>query len=132
VALVDASFLIALLDPADPWHPAARKAAPAAMKLKPWRTHALALGEVVAVLGSRRGGKAARAAYESIRDTNEILMPAAGDLDAAMRHVLHHDGRLSLSDALFVHYARRHGDETILSFDADFDKAGLRRLPPLE
>lgn len=129
MAFADASFLIALLDPADQWNAQAKKGSSAAARLKPWRTHALALGEVVAVLGPRRGGKAARAAYESIRDTCDLLMPTAQDLDGAMAHVVHHDGGLSLSDALFVHYARRNGDKRILSFDAGFDKAGLDRFP---
>lgn len=125
----DASFLVALMDQGDQWHPRAQNAAPSLMRAVPWRTHALALGEVVAVIGSRRGGKAARMAYEMVRDTTELTMPTLSDLDEAMAHVVRHDGALSLSDALFVHYAARHDDATILSFDADFDKTGLRRLP---
>ncbi len=125
----DASFLVALMDEADQWHRRAQQAAPSLMRTVPWRTHALALGEVVAVVGSRRGGKAARTAYEMVRDTTELTMPTVSDLDEAMVHVVRADGALSLSDALFVHYAARHEDATILSFDSDFDQTRLMRLP---
>lgn len=125
----DASFLVALLDEEDQWHARARAAAPALMKLRPWRTHALALGEVVAIVGSRRGGKPARSAYEMIRDTMEVRTPTLADLDDAMVHVLRHDGDLSLSDALFLAYAARDDEGAILTFDAGFDRTGLTRLP---
>ncbi|MGQ0535626.1 MAG: type II toxin-antitoxin system VapC family toxin [Methanobacteriota archaeon] len=126
---VDASFLVALMDEEDQWHEAARQAAPALAKQAPWKTHALALGEVVAVLGSRRGGKVARQAYEMVRDTGVVALPTLDDLDASMVHVVRHDGRLSLSDGLFIHYASPERHAAILSFDGDFDSAGLNRLP---
>lgn len=126
---VDASFLVALLEENDQWHDAAKRAAPRLMRLRPWRTHVLALGEVIAVIGSRAGGKSARDAYDGIRDTVEVWAPAVAELDAAMPIVVRFDGSLSLSDALFVNAARDEADAAILSFDADFDKTGLRRLP---
>jgi predicted nucleic acid-binding protein len=131
VPFVDASFLVALLDARDQWHKAAKRAAPRLMRKRPWRTHGLALGEVVAVIGARAGGRAARDAYDCIRDTMDVWIPALADLDAAMRHVARFDGALSLSDALFVQAMAQEGDAAILSFDSDFDKAGLRRLPSL-
>jgi predicted nucleic acid-binding protein len=126
---VDASFLVATLDERDQWHEAAKRAAPRLMRLRPWRTHALALGEVIAVIGSRAGGRAARDAYDSIRDTVDVWVPTLADLDAAMPHVVRFGGALSLSDALFVQSMANDQDASILSFDSDFDKAGLRRLP---
>jgi predicted nucleic acid-binding protein len=48
-----------------------------------------------------------------------------------MPHVVRFDGALSLCDALFVQPMARQDGSAILSFDSDFDKAGLRRLPPL-
>jgi len=129
---VDASFLVALLDERDQWHEAAKRTAPRLMRKQPWRTHALALGEVIAVIGSRAGGRAARDAYDTIRDTMDIWVPTLADLDAAMPHVVRFDGALSLSDALFVQSGAGEDDAAILSFDSDFDKAGLRRLPSSE
>lgn len=129
MVFVDASFLVALLHERDQHHVEAKAFAPSVARQAPWRTHALALGEVVAVLGPRTGGKKARDAYEGIRDTMDVRVPTLQDLDDAMVHVLRHDGKLSLSDGLFVLYARRDGDRKILSFDADFDKAGLDRFP---
>jgi predicted nucleic acid-binding protein len=129
---VDASFLVALLDERDQWHRAAKRAAPRLLRRRPWITHALALGEVIAIIGSRAGGRAARDAYDTIRDTMDIWIPTLADLDAAMPHVVRFDGALSLSDALFVQSMAGSDGDAILSFDSDFDKAGLRRLPPLQ
>lgn len=123
---------MALLDERDQWHEAAKRTAPRHMRQRPWRTHTLALGEVIAVIGSRAGGRAARDAYDAIRDTMDIWVPSLADLDSAMPHVLRFDGALSLSDALFVQSIAGEGGAAILSFDSDFDKAGLQRIPPLE
>lgn len=126
---LDASFLVALMDDRDQWHEKARNAAPRLMRHRPWRTHALVLGEVIAVIGSRAGGRSARDAYESMRDTLEIDLPSWEDLDAAMPLVVQFDGALSLSNALLVREAHQENDAAIVSFDSDFDKAGVRRLP---
>jgi predicted nucleic acid-binding protein len=128
---VDSSFLVALLDTRDRWHPVARRAAPPLLKQRPWRTHTLAMGEVLAVIGSRSGGHAARDAYDAVRDTVDTWAPSLADLDAAMPYVVRFNGALSLSDALFISRMEREEDPTILSFDRDFDKAGLRRLPSM-
>ncbi|MHB8585054.1 MAG: PIN domain-containing protein [Thermoplasmatota archaeon] len=127
--LADSSFLVALLHDRDQWHAAARTSGAAALKKTPWRTHTLALGEVVAVLGPRVGGKAVRDAYEALRDTMDVWEPTVADMDAAMPDVVRHDGKLSLSDALFVLDGRRRGENEILSFDSGFDATALRRLP---
>lgn len=129
---VDASFLIAMADRRDQWHEAAERASPALLKNRPWVTHALALGEAVAIVGGRCGGKEAKALYDVVRDTMQIVTPTLDDMDASMPHVLRHDGALSLSDALFLHYMGdgKHGKKpVILSFDSDFDKAGVKRMP---
>lgn len=128
--LADASFLVALLDPADQWRMKAALAAPQYAKRAPWRTHNLALGEVVAVIGSRRGGKDARRAYEMVRDTLDVVVPSLQEMDEAMAIVVQSDGALSLSDALLVLWAREGGAKAaILSFDSGFDTAGVKRLP---
>jgi predicted nucleic acid-binding protein len=126
---VDASYIVALMDRRDRWHEAARRAHPRLVRVQPWRTHTMALCEVVAVIGSRAGGRAAREAYDAVRDTMDVWAPAVADLDAAMAHVVRFDGALTLSDALFVQAMAGEQDAAILSFDDDFDKAGVRRLP---
>lgn len=124
----DASYFIALVDPQDQWHRRAVDLLAHAKKRAPVRIHALALGEVVAVLGSRRGGKAAFDVYWALRDTTELHLPTAEELDASMQLVLRYGGRLSLSDCLFLYLMNQDVNSEILSFDAGFDGKGVRRL----
>lgn len=129
----DASFFVAVANPKDRWH---RDAAALARQLTghaPLRTHALAVGEVVALVGAARGGKVAQRAFVGIRDTCSIHLPSLEDLDGSMEWVLRSDGALSLSDSLFLRLMSPGRDE-ILSFDADFDGKGVRRIhqPPAE
>lgn len=124
----DASYFIALTDPEDQWHAGARRLVRVAERRAPLETHALVVGEVVAVVGSSAGGKAARQAYEGMRDNAIVHVPALDDLDEAMHDVVRYDGTLSLSDTLSLHLMRRRGIRDILSFDRDFDGKGVRRL----
>lgn len=128
----DTTFFVALMDDEDRWHAAAKALLPYAQKRLPLHVHALAVGEVVAIVGSHHGGKAARQAYAMLKDTTTIHAPSVDDLDAAMEHVLRYDGTLSLSDALYLHLMAREGASHILSFDADFDGKGVERVsaPP--
>lgn len=124
----DASYYVALMDPKDRFHEDAVALLAYADSRSPLHIHALALGEVIAVIGSSKGGKAARQAYLGIRDTATILAPVVEDLDEAMSHVVRYDGELSLSEALFLHCMAREEGSEILSFDAGFDRPGVRRI----
>ncbi|HLE46698.1 MAG TPA: PIN domain-containing protein [Candidatus Thermoplasmatota archaeon] len=127
----DASFFIALADPKDRWHDSAVRLLPWAEGRKPLHVHALVLAEVVAVIGSAKGGKAARAAYDALRTDARVHLPSISDLDDSMELVVRFDGRLSLSDALSLELMGRLGVREILSFDADFDGKGVtRRISP--
>lgn len=125
---VDASYFIALADPKDRWHEAATGLLPYAEARHPLHTHALVLAEVVAVVGSARGGKAARVAYDGIRDGTRLHLPDLPSLDESIGLVVRFDGGLSLSDALSIEIMRREGIGKILSFDEDFDGKGVRRV----
>lgn len=129
---VDASFFIALLDPHDQWHEAAKALVPYVERNGPLVTHLLALGEVIAVVGSARGGKAAREASEVLYDTTEIRYPSARDVERAMELVVRYDGTVSLSDGLLLAYAGLDSRRRVVSFDAGFDQKGFERLsrPP--
>ena len=128
----DASFYIGIADPKDQWHRAATDLLHFAQARSPLHTHALALAEVIALVGAVRGGKGARLAYESIRDACVLHLPTLDDLDESMRIVVRHDGALSLSDALTLHLMAREGARQVLSFDKDFDGKGVVRVhaPP--
>ena len=127
---VDASWLIALANQRDQWHAQAKALVPYLAARRPFHIHALAVGEVIAAVGSAGGGKAAMQAYHTIRDNAVVHCPDREGMDAAMQVVLKHDGTVSLSDALFVVLMGK--DDEIVSFDADFDKAGVKRVgaPP--
>lgn len=125
---LDSSYLIGLTDPSDPWHRAATNILEDVEERAEAHTHALALAEVVAAVGSRQGGRTARDVYEAIRDDTILHMPTLERLDEAMTFVTHYDGTLSLADALFLVLMRETGFNEIASFDADFDKPGIERL----
>lgn len=128
----DTTFFVALMDDQDQWHKKAAALLDYAEKRMPLHVHALAVGEVIAIIGSHRGGKAAREAYAMLKDTTQIHTPSIEDLDAGMEHVLRYDGTLSLSDALYLHFMERDGVKSIISFDDDFDGKGVERVsqPP--
>ncbi|HEX9815774.1 MAG TPA: PIN domain-containing protein [Candidatus Thermoplasmatota archaeon] len=125
---LDASFFIALADPKDQWHAAAVGLLPRVKRNRPWHTHALVVAEVVAVIGSALGGKAARTAYHSMRDEATVHVPALDDLDESMGLVVQYDGGLSLSDAWSLRLMRLHKVSSIVSFDSDFDGKGVERM----
>jgi len=122
----DASYFIALAKRDDKDHAAALGIARRAHRHR-IITHSLALGEIVALVGPHLGGRRAREVYDAIRDSAEVMVPTLDEMDEAMSIVLRHDGRLSLSDALLVLAAKPNGD-AVLSFDADFDRAGVKRV----
>jgi len=127
--LLDASYLVGLLDASDQWHERARRSFPSLSKRRPWRIHTLALGETLTIIGARYGGKAIRDAFERIADTTQRLSPDDAAIEGGLQAQVRFDGVLSFSDALTVHYAEQLDDREILSFDADFDRKGLTRLP---
>lgn len=129
---VDASYFIALLDPDDQWHEAAKALLPYLERNGPLVTHLLALGEVIAVVGSARGGKAAREASEILSDATEIRYPSPRDVERAMDLVVRYDGTVSLSDGLLLGYASLDPRRRVVSFDAGFDQKGFERVarPP--
>ncbi len=116
----------------DHWHDRAVALVPFVERHGPVATHALVVAEVVALLGARGGGKAARTGCAMIHDAARVRVPTAVDLDAAMDIVVRYDGGLSLCDALSLHYVADEDVRDILSFDADFDGKGVRRVcePP--
>jgi predicted nucleic acid-binding protein len=128
----DTTFFVALMDADDQWHEQATALIEWAEKRAPLHVHALAVGEVIAIVGTHRGGKAARQAYAMLKDTTEIHLPSASDLDAAMDLVLKYDGTLSLSDALYLRFMAATDAKQIISFDRDFDGKGVERVtkPP--
>ncbi len=125
---LDASFFVALADPKDQWHAAAVALLPKVKKNRPWHTHALVVAEVVAVIGSARGGKAARTVYASMRDETIIHAPVLDDLDEGMGLVVRYDGTLSLSDAWSLGLMGIHKIASIVSFDSGFDGKGIARV----
>ncbi|MFA5860806.1 MAG: type II toxin-antitoxin system VapC family toxin [Candidatus Thermoplasmatota archaeon] len=128
----DTTFFVALMDEDDQWHEQAQALLAFAEKWSPLQVHALAVGEVIAIIGSHKGGKAARQAYAMLKDTVQIHVPTIDDLDAAMEHVLRYDGTLSLSDALYLHMMKLAEAKQIISFDDDFDGKCIERIsdPP--
>lgn len=127
--LLDASFVIALLDPKDQWHKAAKAAWPMVAKDPVRLVHTFTIMESVNTVAPRRGGKLAQIVYDTLWDECQVVEPDRRMLDDAMDVVLRFDGGLSLSDALSVHVVQSRRLKAIVSFDRDFDAAGIARVP---
>lgn len=80
--------------------------------------------EVLAIIGSRLGGKAAMAAWQFIDDTAEVVFVERRQWEAALDLVLSRDGRVSMADASAVVLMRESGLRRIASFDEGFDGFG--------
>jgi predicted nucleic acid-binding protein len=83
---------------------------------------------------ARRLGDRRQAAAEALAVTTLCRLHAVEPQDASQAAELFAaSGRLSARDAVFAAVAARHGLETILSADADFDELpGLRRVDPAD
>ncbi len=116
---VDSSFWVGLVDSRDQWHPRAREL----QRVVPVGASVLDLtiAESVTIVGSRRGGKAARDLFQFFCDSCRIVFLDRDLLDESMDLHLARDGRLSLTDCATVQAMLRDRDRTILSFDSDFD-----------
>ncbi len=124
---VDSSYWVALTDVKDQWHDRA-------VTLKDRIRDGvivldLAASESLTIVGSRLGGKAARALYNFFLDSCTLQYLDSGLLEDAMDRHLTHDGRLSVADCAMVEAMIRSGDRRIVSFDRDFDAVrGLSRV----
>jgi predicted nucleic acid-binding protein len=125
---VDASYLVALADPQDPWNDDAKALREEVEGGRPLHIHDLAVAEVVACVGPRRGGTVARGVYESIRDDMILHVPTGEDLDEAMDRVVRYDGAISLSDAYALQVVEAEDLDGVASFDDDFDQVGVERV----
>lgn len=124
---IDASYWVGLTDARDQWHPRA-----VALRGRVPKNPAvldLAVAEAVTIVGSRRGGKPARALYQFFCDSCRIVCADAELLGSAVDRTVSRDGGLSVTDAATIEAMRRDSETEILSFDADFDGiAGVTRV----
>lgn len=123
----DSSYFVALADARDRWHEDAlrvRRRVP-----QEFLVSELVVAESVTIVGSRRGGKAARTLYEFFVDACEVAFSDAPLLAEAMALHLAYDGRLSVADCVSLALMGRRRIQEIVSFDKDFDHVrGLRRV----
>jgi predicted nucleic acid-binding protein len=123
----DSSYLIAIADQRDQWHPRARELAEETDD--DLLVTDLVLSESVTAVGARGGGKAGMALYDFIMDSCEMVFATPYLLDRSMDIYLRHDGTLSVADALTVQVMKNKRVKEILSFDSDFDKVkGIKRI----
>lgn len=115
---LDASYLIALANPRDRHHKDALRKLELMEKTGAQRhTHALALGELSAVLLKVQQGKDVARVLRDVMDDCEVADVDEEAIHAALRLVTQYN--MSLSDALLLHGCLAdEGD--VVSFDADF------------
>jgi predicted nucleic acid-binding protein len=123
----DASYWVALVNDDDRWH---SRAVELSSKV-PLGVGVLdlAASDALTIVGARLGGKAAQTLYQFFLDSCRLVFSDADSLAAAMRRHLTHDGRLSVADCAIVEAMVAEQDQSLLSFDSDFDSIkGLERL----
>jgi predicted nucleic acid-binding protein len=126
VIFADSSLFVALADKKDQWHNDAVRLGPSVTKGTV--VSDLVVAESVTIIGSRGGGRAAATLYEFFRDSCDIEFVDRRRLEAAMRHHLMFDGRLSVADCASVVIMTERKLRRIVSFDKDFDRVkGIER-----
>lgn len=125
--LADSSYFVALADRRDRWHPDALRIKEAVPQ--EFLVTDLIVSEAVTIVGSRRGGRPARALYEYFVDACRIEFVEERLLAEGMVHHLRYDGRLSVADSVTLAVMARRRMRDLVSFDRDFDRVkGLRRI----
>lgn len=127
---VDTSYFVAILDRGDKWHERAKELSKQ-INREELLTSGLVVSECVTLVGSRGGGKAAQALYDTIFDSCSVVFITGEMLDAAMEVFLQHDGAISVTDSTSVVLMKLHGVKNIVSFseDSDFDRIkGIVRI----
>ncbi len=120
---VDTSYFVALLDRGDKWHDRAKELSKQVNR-EELMTSGLVIAESLTLVGSRGGGRVARALYDSIFDNCRVVFLTKELLLEAIDVFLMCDGAVSVTDSASVAIMRSHGIDSIVSFseDSDFDK----------
>ncbi|MDR3063377.1 MAG: PIN domain-containing protein [Methanobrevibacter sp.] len=117
---VDANFIIALASNIDQWHERAVELLPEAKNEKRVISE-LIVSEIITLIGSLHGGKAAVNIYNYIKD-NHLIYKNDELFDEIMLDFLKYDGTLSFADSSAITIMKKLKIHKILSFDSDFDK----------
>jgi predicted nucleic acid-binding protein len=117
---VDANFIIALASKIDQWHTPAVKLLPR-VKKEERITSEPVVSEIITLIGSLHGGKAAMNIYNYIKD-NYTVYKDDGLFDEIMQDFLKYDGTLSFADSSAITIMGKLNITKIVSFDSDFDK----------
>ncbi len=126
-AIVDTSAIFALLDADDAHHEAAVEAwdRAAAIDLV---VHAYVVTESLALIRSRLGWPAAVEFVDHLLPAIRTEMVTHDVHDDALRTYRSVGGGTSFVDRVTIAFARAHGIERALAFDADLQAAGLEPL----
>ncbi len=119
---IDTSYFVALLDRGDKWHDRAKELSKQ-VEREELMTSGLVVAECMTLIGSRGGGRVARALYDFIFDNCRVVFITKELLLDAMDVFLQHDGAISVTDSASVALMSAHGIENIVSFseESDFD-----------
>jgi predicted nucleic acid-binding protein len=138
--IIDANFLVALMDERDIWHP---KAVTIVNALRAKEAKAVyldcVLNEVISVLGRRFEERGRTNEFSEVLKKLKILVPErlitwvyprVPELYNEILNLIdEHNGRLNFHDALIALTSKEMVIENIVSFDSDFDElAWLKRV----
>lgn len=129
--LLDTSGAFALIIGRDQFHRRARLYATSQRNLR-FHVPEVVLAETYTTLRRRQGYATAMRWATSVMSSSTVTVhrPTGGDLDQAWAILREFSGvPLSYADASLIALARKTSVDRVFSFDADFERCGLRLVP---
>ena len=123
---IDTSFIIATVSKIDSWHERAMELLPEVKKEERVISE-LIISEVITLVGTLHGSKAAVNVYNYIKD-NHTIYKDKKLLDESIPIYSKYNGNLSLADSTAIAVMKELKIEKIASFDPNFDEKGVNRI----
>lgn len=137
--LLDSSFLVALLDPQDVWHPRANQIDKALSQVTNRVFLDIVISESLSVIARRFEEQKRSKSFSAVVKSFHAAVPASKVVwlslfipqyyDDILQMMIDYKGELNFNDCLIALYMKDKGHRFLVSFDPDFDAVpGIQRL----